>query len=139
VGFPGETEADFEATEALMEKVRFQQSFIFKYSPRPGTMAAKKFDDDVPRPVKEERNTRLLERQNRISLEKNAAFKGRIVEVLVEGVSRRDASRYIGRTRHNQIVAFPARPEWTGRYVKVRVGEATALTLLGEEVVEVMT
>jgi tRNA-2-methylthio-N6-dimethylallyladenosine synthase len=139
VGFPGETVEDFEATEQLLEKARFQQSFIFKYSPRPGTLAAEKYVDDVPREVKEARNARLLDLQNRISSAKNARLKGGTVDVLVEGVSRRDPARYTGRTACNQIVAFPGSPELVGRLIRVKVDETTALTLLGNEAVEVLS
>lgn len=137
VGFPGESEEDYLATEKLMEDVRFQQSFIFKYSPRPGTLAAKKYIDDVPRMVKEERNARLLALQERVSLEKNLQWVGRWVEVLVEGRSKRDPNRCTGRTVHNQIAAFPASKDMVGRLVRVRITSATALTLLGERVEEV--
>jgi tRNA-2-methylthio-N6-dimethylallyladenosine synthase len=118
--------------------VRFQQSFIFKYSQRPGTPAAGRYTDDVPLEVKRQRNARLLDVQNRISSEKNALLSGRTVEVLVEGLSRRDPARYTGRTARNQIVAFPGSPELVGRMVRVKVEETTALTLMGREVVEVL-
>ncbi|MHC4944145.1 MAG: tRNA (N6-isopentenyl adenosine(37)-C2)-methylthiotransferase MiaB [Planctomycetota bacterium] len=139
VGFPGEGEEDFRATRRLMEQVRFQQSFIFKYSPRPGTSAAEEFSDDVPDETKKSRNAELLGLQEKISREKNAVMEGREVEVLVEGVSHRDASRYTGRTVHNQIVVFPGSPDWVGRMVKVRVEQTTPLTLIGAEGAEVLT
>jgi len=137
VGFPGETDADFRATMDLMERVRFQQSFIFKYSPRPGTAAARRFDDDVPDEIKRERNALLLAAQETISLEKNARRVGAVVEVLVEGPSRRDASRFTGRTVQNNIVAFPGREDMVGRFARVRVESCTALTLIGDRVLEV--
>jgi len=137
VGFPGESEADFEATLDLMQRVRFQQSFIFKYSPRPGTAAARSLDDDVPDEVKRERNALLLAAQEAISREKNARRVGTEVEVLVEGPSRRDASRYTGRTVQNNIVAFPGNDDMVGRFARVRVESCTALTLIGGRVLEV--
>jgi len=88
VGFCGETEEDFEATMELVRWARFKNSFIFKYSPRPGTKAAELFNDDVPDEVKRDRNRRLLALQNEISLEENRKFIGRRVEVLVEGISK---------------------------------------------------
>lgn len=139
VGFPGEREEDFRATERLMEEVRFQQSFVFKYSPRPGTRAAERFPDDVSAPVKEARNARLLEVQHRIAAEKNARLEGETVEVLVEGPSRRNPERYTGRTAYNQIAVFPPCPGLEGSRMKVRVARSTALTLLCEEIVEVET
>jgi len=139
VGFPGETRSDFEATMELMREVRFQQCFVFKYSPRPGTLAAQRYGDDVPQAVKEERNAELLTLQKSISREKNNLWEGRFAEVLVEGVSPRNPDRYTGRTVYNQIVAFPASDELVGRIVKVKVERTTPLTLIGGEVVEVMS
>lgn len=137
VGFPGESDEDFAATLTLVEEVRFQQSFVFKYSTRPGTLAARKYADDVPDEAKRERNQILLRAQEKISLEKNAALVGREVEVLVEGRSRRDERRYSGRTAQNNIVAFPAEEDLTGRIVRVHVCDFTALTLIGDRYVEV--
>lgn len=139
VGFPGERDEDFQGTVELMESVRFQQAFIFKYSTRPGTLAARKYEDDVPDEVKKQRNAKLLALQERIGRKKNEALEGGLVEVLVEGVSPRDPDRYIGRTAYNQIVAFPGAPEWIGRFVKVRVERSTPLTLLGSSVEEVVS
>lgn len=139
VGFPGETESDFQATLDLLEEVRFQQAFVFKYSPREGTFAARAYDDDVAQEVKKERNAKLLAAQENISLEKNRALVGKEVEVLVEGVSRRDSTRITGRTAQNNIVAFPGDAEWTGRFVRVRVDHCTALTLIGSSGAEVVS
>ena len=115
VGFPGETDGDFQDTESLMEEVGFLQSFVFKYSPRPGTHGARVYEDDVPRAVKEARNARLLEVQRAMSEAKNRARIGGEVEVLVEGPSRRDAGRYAGRTRDNRIAVFPPATRARGR------------------------
>jgi tRNA-2-methylthio-N6-dimethylallyladenosine synthase len=139
VGFPGETEADFEATVRLMEAVRFQNSYIFKYSPRPGTKAAG-LQEDVPMEVKKERNQRLLDVQSRISLADNQKRVGQVVEVLVEGPSKSNKKRLTGRTPQNQIVVFDgpgADSKGTlqrapaGELVKIRVEAATPLTLFG--------
>tara|TARA_B100000029_G_scaffold337276_1_gene329440 strand:- start:434 stop:2011 length:1578 start_codon:yes stop_codon:yes gene_type:complete len=97
VGFCGETDADFEASVQLVEECRFKNSFIFKYSPRAGTKANERFEDDVPESVKRERNNRLLEIQTAISEEDNAEFIGRDVEVLVEGPSKQ-AQKRLGKT-----------------------------------------
>ena len=130
VGFPGETEEDFAATERLMRDVRFQQSFVFKYSPRPRTAAAL-LPDDVPQKVKAERNGRLLAVQEEISREEHARLVGRDVEVLVEGPSKSDNSKLMGRSRQNDIVIFPGESTLTGKIVTVRVESSTPLTLFG--------
>ena len=130
VGFPGETPADFEETVALMERVRLQNAFFFKYSPRPGTAAAS-MGDDVPEAEKRRRHRILLEVQERISLEKNRGQVGRRLEVLVEGPSKRDPGRQTGRTDTHQIVHFEAGPDLRGRFVTVEITGATALALSG--------
>jgi tRNA-2-methylthio-N6-dimethylallyladenosine synthase len=91
VGFPGETEEDFEATRTLLEKARYKNCFIFKYSPRPGTVAIDRFEDDVPDEVKRRRNNELLAVQNRISDEVGREFVGQTLDVFVQGISRRTA------------------------------------------------
>jgi tRNA-2-methylthio-N6-dimethylallyladenosine synthase len=131
VGFPAETAEDFEATERLMRDVRFQQSFVFKYSPRPRTAAAQR-SDDVPQRVKAERNRRLLAVQEEISREEHAKLHGKDVEVLVEGPSKSDSSRLTGRARTNHIVIFPGPKSLAGRLVAVRVESSTPLTLFGQ-------
>jgi tRNA-2-methylthio-N6-dimethylallyladenosine synthase len=131
VGFPGETEEEYQQTASLIRDLCFQNSFIFKYSPRPGTAAAK-LPDDVPWEVKRRRNVELLEIQGAINLEENRKFIGRDVEVLVEGASKRDPRRLTGRARTNHIVVFEADPDLAGRLVTVRVESATHLTLAGK-------
>lgn len=133
VGFPGETERDFEESVSLMETVRYTNCFIFKYSARPGTTAAS-LPDDVSVPVKKERNRRLLELQERISTEDNARRVGRTYDVLVEGPSKRNSSHYSGRTRGNQICIIGQRPDLVGRIVPVRITRTTALALYGDVV-----
>jgi tRNA-2-methylthio-N6-dimethylallyladenosine synthase len=130
VGFPGETPRDADETADLMERVRFQNAFVFKYSPRPGTEAAR-LADDVPEPEKQRRHARLLEIQRRVSQERNRALIGAALEVLVEGPSKQNALRLVGRTDTNRIVVFEGPPEWAGRFVRVRIDEATATTLYG--------
>ena len=130
VGFPGETDAEFEQTVDLVERAAFQQCFIFKYSPREGTAAAR-LPDDVPWPVKQARNHRLLAVQEALMRRRQAAMVARRLEVLVEGPSKRDAAKLIGRSRANHIVAFPGDPALAGRTVSVAVVDSTALTLFG--------
>jgi tRNA-2-methylthio-N6-dimethylallyladenosine synthase len=135
VGFPGETEEDFQATVDLMERVRFQGSFVFKYSPRPDTPAVR-LADDVPGRIKRERNQVLLRLQERHSAEAAARWVGREVEVLFEGPSKTNPRRQAGRTRWNQIAVVEESRDLAGRFALVRVTRATALTLFGELVGE---
>ena len=131
VGFPGETEEDFEETLQVVDEVGFDGAFMFIFSPRRGTLAAE-MDNQVPHPVKKERMERLVELQQRRATERAQRFVGRTLEVLVEGPSRTDKSRLRGRSRHNKTVNFDgtARP---GEYVEVDIDAATALTLSGTE------
>jgi tRNA-2-methylthio-N6-dimethylallyladenosine synthase len=129
VGFPGETEADFEATCALIERVRYDSAFVFKYSPRPGTEAAG-WPDDVPLPVKERRNQGLLELQARISRDVLEASVGREVEVLVEERNRR--GQLTGKSRRNTTVVLDGPDQLIGELVTVRVGRVTSTTMIAE-------
>jgi tRNA-2-methylthio-N6-dimethylallyladenosine synthase len=133
VGFPGESDEDFQETCRLQEEIRFQGAFIFKYSPRPGTRAAD-LVDDVPDGTKRERNQILLGNQERISGDLYRERIGKHEEILVEGVSKSDPTRLTGRNRANQIVVFPGTEgeALKGRLVRVRITGATHLTLLGE-------
>jgi len=138
VGFCGESEEDFAQTVDLVRFARFKNSFIFKYSPRPGT-AAEKLADDVPEAVKRRRNNQLLAVQNAISFEDNQAFVGRKVEILVEGSSKlglkqaaaREKVQMVGRTTCDRIVVFDGEPQSAGRLLDVRILRADALTLFG--------
>ncbi|MEW6044904.1 MAG: tRNA (N6-isopentenyl adenosine(37)-C2)-methylthiotransferase MiaB [Bacillota bacterium] len=134
VGFPGETEEDFQATLELVRRVRFDSAFTFVYSPRPGT-AALKLPDPVPEPVKRDRIQRLIELQNAISLERNQPYRGQVVEVLVEGASETNPDRLSGRTRTNKVVVFDApgeeRQRLMGRLVPVYVEDVNTWTLFG--------
>jgi tRNA-2-methylthio-N6-dimethylallyladenosine synthase len=130
VGFPGESAEDFDRTVALMERVRLQNSFVFKYSPRPGTDAAD-LPDDVSEEEKRRRNQVLLDVQERISLERNRALVGGRFEVLVEGPSKRDARRQTGRTDTHQIVNFESGRDLRGQFVTLEITAATAFALTG--------
>lgn len=132
VGFPGETEEDYLATRDLVERSLFQNSFIFKYSPRPGTVSAETMADDVSVEEKKRRNNDLLGVQNRVNATRGSEMIGRELGVLVEGESSRDSRRWVGRSGENYICVFPAPPkgeDWTGKLIQVRVDAATALTL----------
>ena len=133
VGFPGESEDDHRQSLALMEELRFAQSYVFKYSPRPSTVAADHYEADVPEEVKKRRNQELLRLQDGISLEKNRALVAETVEVLVEGPSKRGEGRYMGRSSRNRIVHFDNDDAaMVGRYVPVRIVDAYSHSLLGE-------
>lgn len=133
-GFCGETEQDFRQTCELMEEVRFDSAFMFKYSEREGTLAAKKMPDDVPEAIKGERLQQIIKLQERISGEVNAQCVGNTYSVLVEGPSRRKSpdgsERYYGRSPQNKTVIFP-QPAATNSLVKVFVESNTSHTLLG--------
>ncbi len=151
VGFCGETEEEFQETVALVRDARFKNSFIFKYSARPGTKAAELYADDVPEATKRRRNNELLAVQNAISLEDNRPYLGRTVEILVEGPSKvakrrqRPTSPHpgplptgegtnvqlVGRTTCDRIVVFDGPPELSGRIMPVVIEKVDAFTLFG--------
>jgi len=131
VGFPGETEEDFEQTMALIEAVGFDHSFSFIYSRRPGTPAAD-LPDDVPLSVKRERLARLQARINAMAADISAAMVGRVERVLVERPSRKRADQLCGRTGNNRVVNFDGAPALIGRFVDVRITEALPNSLRGE-------
>jgi tRNA-2-methylthio-N6-dimethylallyladenosine synthase len=139
VGFCGESEESFERTCDLVRDGGFKNSFIFKYSPRPGTKADELFADDVPEDVKKRRNNDLLAIQNGVSLADHRRRVGHTVEVLVEGLSKTalkheaesGPKQLTGRTMTDHIVVFEGNEQLIGRTVPVRVGEATAFTLFG--------
>jgi len=132
VGFPGETDKDFEATLELVRDSRFSRIFAFRYSPRPGTYAAENLEDDVPFEIKRDRLNRLFAVQTGITREQNEALVGQTTDVLVEGPSARVETRLTGRTRGWRIVTFPDDGTPAGTIVEVRIERATALSLLGE-------
>jgi tRNA-2-methylthio-N6-dimethylallyladenosine synthase len=134
VGFPTETEEDFEATRRLAAAAAFDNAFVFKYSPRPGTPAAA-LRDDVPAAEKMRRNRVLLADLDVLGQQGNDRLVGRTLEVLAEGVSLRNARRWSGRTSGNKIVVFAPRPEMAaGDLVPVRIARAKPQTLYGEVV-----
>jgi tRNA-2-methylthio-N6-dimethylallyladenosine synthase len=132
VGFPSETEAEFEDTLRLVEEVRYDSAFMFMYSPRAGTVSAETMEDDVPLKVKKERVQRLIDLQEAISLEKNRAEVGREHEVLVEGPSKKDANMLQGRTRTDKRVVLSGHPRLVGSLVRVVITGGNGHTLLGE-------
>ena len=131
VGFPGESEADFEQTLEVVDEVGYDGAFTFVFSPRRGTEAAG-LDGQVPHPVKRERMERLVDLVQRRAEERSRRFVGRALEVLVEGPSRTDPSRLRGRSRHNKTVNFDGTSP-PGDLVEVEITGATSTTLSGSE------
>ena len=135
VGFPGETEVEFNETLTLCEEVRYDSAFTFLYSIRKGTPAAE-YDDQIPENVKHERFNKLVEVINRISAEKNAEYVGRIERVLVDGPSKTNSRTYGGRTETFKLVNFQGTPEVVGKIVDVRITASNTFSLEGEVVSE---
>ena len=132
IGFPSETDKDFNATHEMMRKVGYMNAFIFKYSPRSGTPAAE-MEDQVPQHIKEERNQILLKELGRYTSTNNASYVGSVQEVLVEGPSRRNKKRWAGKTESFQLVIFDPTPNTErGQLVKVKITHSTSATIFGK-------
>lgn len=133
VGFPSETEAEHEASKAIMREVGFHQSYVFKYSPRPNTPSERRLADDVPQADKDRRCNELLDIQGEISLARNQALIGQAVEVLVEGPSKTNAKRLSGRTRLHEIVIFddPGGADLVGKLAGVQIEYVSPHSLYG--------
>ena len=141
VGFPGETDEDFEETVNLVRRVRYKNAFVFKYSPRPGTHSEKKLADSIPADTKQQRNVKLLDVISEIADEDNKQFLGKTLEVLVEGLSKKphlnkadndDHPQLIGRTAHDYIVVFNGPESLTGQFTNVKITKTAPLTLFAE-------
>ena len=130
VGYPGETLEDFEATRSLMDEAGFDNSFVFKYSPRPGTRSAK-LPDDVSKEEKERRNQVLLADQEARGLARNRKLVGTVREVMAEGPSKRNKARFSGRDGGNRIVVWEGEAA-PGTIVPLRIVDAHAQILIGE-------
>ena len=135
-GFHSETEEDHAETLSLMREVEYDSAFMFKYSERPGTFAARHLKDDVSEEVKVRRLQEMIALQNELSEASNKRDVGRRFEVLVEGFSKRSRERMYGKTEHNKVVVFDRGGHRIGDFVQVEVEEATSATLLGREVTE---
>jgi tRNA-2-methylthio-N6-dimethylallyladenosine synthase len=134
VGFPTETDEDFEETMDLVRRAQYHSMFSFKYSPRPNTLAIKRLPDDVPEAEKTRRIVALQALQKGIQGEWFTSAVGREEAVLVDGVSRRRETELTGRTGGNTVVNFPGPADWIGRLVTVRIAEAAPNSLRGEVV-----
>lgn len=132
-GFCTETEEEHQDTLSMMERANYSMSYMFAYSERPGTPAAKKYQDDVPEEVKKRRLSEVIRLQNQISLRHNLADVGKTFQVLIEGDSKRSDQEFKGRNSQNKMIVFPKHPGLKpGDYVNVLVKSATGATLLGE-------
>jgi tRNA-2-methylthio-N6-dimethylallyladenosine synthase len=133
-GFCSETDAEHEETLSLMDLVKFDFSYMFAYSERPGTLAAKKYPDDVQEVVKQKRLQQIIAKQGQHSLERNQLDIGKTYQVLVEGTSKRSTDFLQGRNSANKVVVFPKENFKKGDYVNVRIENCTSATLTGKVV-----
>lgn len=131
-GFCGETDKDFNETLDLMNKVKFDFSYMFFYSERPKTLAERKFTDDIPTEIKKSRLQKVIDLQKIHSIENNESSIGKIMEVLVEGTSKKSPLEYSGRNDENYKVVFPKENSKIGTYVNVKIERCTSATLIGK-------
>jgi tRNA-2-methylthio-N6-dimethylallyladenosine synthase len=129
-GFCSETEEEHKETLSLMEWAQFEYAFMFRYSERPGTHAAKKLPDDVPDEIKARRLTEIIDLQQKLSLKSNRKDIGKTFEVLIEGFSKRSKEHLFGRNSQNKVVVFPSNGQKPGEYIKIKVTHCTAATLM---------
>ncbi|WP_271392456.1 tRNA (N6-isopentenyl adenosine(37)-C2)-methylthiotransferase MiaB [Aequorivita sinensis] len=134
IGFPTETEEDHQDTLSLMEYVKYGFGYMYKYSERPGTLAARKLEDDVPEEIKSRRLTEVVNLQQKHSAFRTESFLGKTVTVLIEKESKKNADEWSGRTEHNNVAVFPKENYKPGDFVKVKVTDCTTATLIGEVV-----
>ncbi|MEQ8241036.1 MAG: radical SAM protein, partial [Cyclobacteriaceae bacterium] len=133
-GFCSETEEEHLETLTLMDFVKYDFSYMFFYSERPGTLAAKKYEDDIPLPVKKRRLQEIINKQQEISLERNKREIGRTFKVLIEGTSKRSKEDLQGRNTANKVVIFKDLGFKKGQYINVKIKDCSAATLFGEAV-----
>jgi len=131
-GFCTETEDDHRETLSLMEWAGYDFAYMFKYSERPGTRAARKYSDDVPEEIKTRRLNEIIALQNKLSIRSKKHDVGRIFEVLIEDFSKRSQDHLSGRTSQNKVVVFPGEGKIRGEYVSVKIESSTSATLLGK-------
>ena len=133
-GFPGESEEDHQLTLSLMERVRYDFGFMFAYSERPGTLAARKLEDNIPESVKKRRLREIIALQQEHSLYRTRQHIGQIEEVLIEGDSKKSSAHWMGRNSQNTVVVFPKEHYRKGEFVLVKIEDCTSATLLGSAV-----
>ena len=135
-GFHSETEEDYQETLSLMREVGYDSAYLFKYSERPGTYAAKHLKDDVPEDVKVARLQGMIDLQNKLSEASNLKDIGKTFEVLIEGFSKRSKEQLFGRTSQNKVVIFDKKNYHVGQFIKVKINSSSSATLFGEPVEE---
>jgi len=133
-GFCSETPEDHQESLTLMEWAGFDFAYMFKYSERPGTKAARKYKDDIPEQLKAERLSEMISLQNKLSMKSKKSDIGKVFDVLIEGSSKRSAEFLSGRTTHNKVVVFPVVENQKGEYVKVLIERSTSATLIGKAI-----
>ncbi|MEC7769728.1 MAG: tRNA (N6-isopentenyl adenosine(37)-C2)-methylthiotransferase MiaB [Bacteroidota bacterium] len=133
-GFPTETEEDHQDTLSLMEYVKYDFGFMFAYSERPGTLAERKMEDDIPEAIKKRRLTEIIELQQEHSHYRTQQHLGKIEEVLIEGTSKKSDAHWMGRNSQNTVVVFPKENYKVGDFVNVKINECTSATLIGEAI-----
>jgi tRNA-2-methylthio-N6-dimethylallyladenosine synthase len=131
VGFCGETEEDHKDTLDLMEYVKYDYGFMFAYSERPGTLAGKKMDDDVPQEIKQRRLQEVIALQRKHGLHRTQQHLNKIEEVLIEGTSKKNTNEWKGRNTQNLVVVFPKENYKLGDFVNVKITDCTSGTLKG--------
>ena len=133
-GFPGETEEDHQDTLSLMEHVKYDFGFMFAYSERPGTLAARKLEDDIPMEIKKRRLQEIINLQQKHSAYRTNAAVGTTVEILIEKPSKKSDQHWSGRTTQNTVAVFPKDKYKVGDFVNVKIKDCTSTTLIGEAV-----
>ena len=130
-GFCGETEEDHKDTLDLMEQVKYSFGFMFAYSERPGTLAARKMEDDVPLATKKRRLQEIIDLQQQHSLYRAQEHVGKVQEVLIEGTSKKNPNEWKGRNTQNTVVVFPKENYKLGDFINVQINDCTSTTLKG--------
>ena len=133
-GFPNETDEDHKQTLSLMREVKYDFGYMFKYSERPGTFAAKKFEDNVDEEVKKVRLQEIIDLQQSHSKFRSKQYIGKTVEVLIEKESKKSSSHWAGRNEQNTVVVFPKKSHKIGDFVNVKINDCTSATLIGESI-----
>ncbi|HRZ33261.1 MAG TPA: MiaB/RimO family radical SAM methylthiotransferase, partial [Flavobacterium sp.] len=133
-GFPTETEEDHQDTLSLMKYVKYDFGYMFAYSERPGTLAARKLEDDVPEEVKKRRLQEIVDLQQELSLERTKRFVGQTVEILIEKESKKSSAHWSGRNSENTVAVFPKENYKVGDFVLVKINDCTTATLIGEAI-----
>ena len=132
VGFHNETEAEFQETLELMKWAKYDYSYMFKYSERPGTFAYKNLKDNIPEDIKSKRLNEMIALQRQLSLESNQRDIGKIFEILIEGVSKKSDQEMYGRSSHNKAFVLPKNNLKVGDFVNVKAVSCTSATLIGQ-------